>query len=113
MNEVLFYILLIAFAYFICTRIIENYVNIENFDPSLVPVSSIITLAKVGQKILNGNNIINNLGGLQVGYSNTATGNLNVSGDLDFPGLATKLKFTKGGWYSYLEVPKEVVKDFG
>lgn len=68
----------------------------ENFDPSLVPVSSIITLAKVGQKILNGNNTINNLGGLQVGYSNTATGNLNVSGDLNFPGLATELKFTKG-----------------
>ncbi len=23
-----------------------------------------------------------------------------------------KLKFTKGGWYGYLDVPKEVVKEF-
>ena len=96
MNDILFYTLVIAFIYFIYTRIIENYGNIENFDPSLVPVSSIITLAKVGQKIINGNTTMDNLGGLQVGYNNTATGNLNVSGDLNFPGLATNLKFTKG-----------------
>ena len=32
--------------------------------------------------------------------------------DYDEAEKLLKLKFTKGGWYGYKEVPKEVVKDF-
>ena len=46
----------------------------ENFDPSLVPVSSIVTLAKVAQKLVDGNGTLTNPGNL------TVTGNLTVSG---------------------------------
>jgi len=53
----------------------------ENFDPSLVPVSSIITLAKVAQKIVDGNGTLTNPANLQIGTPN-ATGNLLVTGDI-------------------------------
>ena len=47
----------------------------ENFDPSLVPVSSIVTLAKVAQKLVDGNGTLTNPGNL------TVTGNLQTNGN--------------------------------
>jgi hypothetical protein len=70
-----------VFLYFLFTYILENYlVEQENFDPSLVPVSSIVTLAKVAQKLVNGNGTLTNPGNLQIGKDMQATGNLTVTG---------------------------------
>ena len=81
-NNIYFYLLLGVFLYFLFTYILENYlVEQENFDPSLVPVSSIVTLAKVAQKLVNGNGTLTNPGNLQIGKDVGATsGNLTVTG---------------------------------
>jgi hypothetical protein len=80
-NNIYFYLLLGVFLYFLFTYILENYlVEQENFDPSLVPVSSIVTLAKVAQKLVNGNGTLTNPGNLQIGKDMQATGNLTVTG---------------------------------
>jgi len=81
MNNIYFYLILSVFLYFIFTRVLENFlVAQENFDPSLVPVSSIVTLAKVAQKLVNGNGTLTNPGNLQIGASTSAPGNLTVTG---------------------------------
>ena len=85
MKDMYFYLLLGVFLYFILTKLLDNYLNNnleqENFDPSLVPVSSIVTLAKVAQKLVNGNGTLTNPGNLQIGIGNgSATGNLRVTG---------------------------------
>jgi len=78
------YILLLGLIiYYIISRFYEKY--IENFDPSLVPVSSIIILAKAGQKIIDGNATLTNPDNLQIGTPN-ATGNLLVTGDTNTTG---------------------------
>ena len=61
--------------------IISNYLkkHLENFDPSLVPVSSIVTLAKVAQKLVDGGGTLTNPGNLTLGTA-TAPGNLIVTG---------------------------------
>lgn len=88
MNNLYFYLLLGVFLYFILTKILDNYLATqENFDPSLVPVSSIVTLAKVAQKIVNGNGTLTNPGSLQIGASTTAPGNLIVNGTAKVSGL--------------------------
>jgi cytoskeletal protein CcmA (bactofilin family) len=75
------YILLICLIlFYLLSRYFEKYYSQENFDPSLVPVSSIITLAKVAQKIITGNGTLTNPGNLQIGTPST-TGNLTVTGD--------------------------------
>ena len=80
-NNIYFYLLLGVFLYFLFTYILENYlVEQENFDPSLVPVSSIVTLAKVAQKLVNGNGTLTNPGNLQIGKDMQATGALTVTG---------------------------------
>jgi len=80
-NNLYFYLLLGVFLYFLFTYVLENYlVEQENFDPSLVPVSSIVTLAKVAQKLVNGNGTLTNPGNLQIGKDMQATGNLTVTG---------------------------------
>ena len=81
-NNIYFYLLLGVFLYFLFTYILENYlVEQENFDPSLVPVSSIVTLAKVAQKLVNGNGTLTNPGNLQIGKDSGATsGSLTVTG---------------------------------
>ena len=82
MKNILFYILLFAFIYFIYTRLfLKSTLEQENFDPSLVPVSSIVTLAKVAQKLVNGNGTLTNPGNLQIGASTSAAGNLTVTGN--------------------------------
>jgi len=80
-NNIYFYLLLGVFFYFLFTYILENYlIEQENFDPSLVPVSSIVTLAKVAQKLVNGNGTLTNPGNLQIGKDMQATGALTVTG---------------------------------
>ena len=75
------YILLICLIlFYILSRFFEKYYSQENFDPSLVPVSSIITLAKVAQKIVDGNGTLTNPANLNIGTTN-AKGNLLVTGD--------------------------------
>jgi hypothetical protein len=84
-NNIYFYLLLGVFLYFLFTHVLENYlVEHENFDPSLVPVSSIVTLAKVAQKLVNGNGTLTNPGNLQIGKDAEATGNLTVTGKTTF-----------------------------
>ena len=62
----------------------------ENFDPSLVPVSSIVTLAKVAQKLVNGNGTLTNPGNLQIGATGTTPGgNLTVTGNSTVMGNST------------------------
>ena len=91
MNNIYFYLILIVFLYFIFTRVLENFlVEQENFDPSLVPVSSIVTLAKVAQKLVNGNGTLTNPGNLQIGASTgPAAGNLTVTGGILVNGANT------------------------
>ena len=67
--------------YFIINKLTENYLSTqENFDPSLIPVSSIVTLAKVAQKLVDGNGTLTNPGNLQIGASTATPGNLTVNG---------------------------------
>lgn len=93
MNNIYFYLLLGVLLYIIFTILIENYyynkLEQENFDPSLVPVSSIVTLAKVAQKIVNGNGVLSNPGNLQIGVSTSTPGNLSVTGDSTLTGNTT------------------------
>ena len=71
------YILLIAIiVYYFVTRLFENYSTQEDFDPSLVPVSSIVTLAKVAQKLVDGGGTLTNPGNL------TVTGTLQTNGNV-------------------------------
>jgi len=56
--------IVIIVVYYITTRYI--WCEQENFDPSLVPVSSIVTLAKVAQKLVDGNGTLTNPGNFQV-----------------------------------------------
>ena len=82
MKNILVYVLIGALLYYIYTRIfLKSNLAKENFDPSLVPVSSIVTLAKVAQKLVNGNGTLTNPGNLQIGASTSAAGNLTVTGN--------------------------------
>ena len=73
------YILLLGLIiYYIISRFYEKYT--ENFDPSLVPVSSIVTLAKVAQKIVDGGGTLTSPGNLTLGTPSNV-GNLLVTGN--------------------------------
>ena len=81
MNEIYLYLLLGVLFYFLLSKILDKYLTSqENFDPSLVPVSSIVTLAKVAQKLVNGNGTLTNPGNLQIGKDTTSSGSLTVTG---------------------------------
>ena len=86
-----FYLIFGILLYLIFTRILENYINIdqENFDPSLVPISSIISLSKVAQKLINENGTLINPGNLQLGASTSTPGNLTVTGLTNISGNTT------------------------
>jgi hypothetical protein len=78
------YILLICLiGYYIISNYLKNH--LENFDPSLVPVSSIVTLAKVAQKLVDGGGTLTNPGNLTLGTA-TAPGNLIVTGTTKLDG---------------------------
>jgi hypothetical protein len=76
----LYVILVIIIIYYIVSSLSENYSSSEHFDPSLVPVSSIVTLAKVAQKLVNTENTLINPGNLQIGM-HSAPGNFTVTGN--------------------------------
>jgi len=81
------YILVLCLAiYYIVARYLEKYV--ENFDPSLVPVSSIVTLAKVAQKLVDGGGTLTNPGNLTIGTPENK-GNLVVTGTTNLVGATT------------------------
>jgi len=81
MHELLCYSIFAIVLYFVLSQVFDNfYLEQENFDPSLVPVSSIVTLAKVAQKLVNGNGTLTNPGNLQIGKDASAPGNLTVTG---------------------------------
>jgi len=90
MNQIYYYLLLGVFLYFLFTRILDYFsLEQENFDPSLVPVSSIVTLAKVAQKLVDGNGTLTNPGNLQIGASTATPGNLTVTGNNTVNGTST------------------------
>lgn len=64
--KLIYWLLIIALFYYIINKFLDNYSTSEHFDPSLVPVSSIVTLAKVAQKIVTGNGTLTNPGNLNV-----------------------------------------------
>ena len=81
MKELFYYSIFAIVLYFVLTAIFDNFnLEQENFDPSLVPVSSIVTLAKVAQKLVNGNGTLTNPGNL------TLTGGFRVNGKLSTDG---------------------------
>ena len=87
MKDLFYYSIFAVILYFVLTAIFDNFtLEQENFDPSLVPVSSIITLAKVAQKLVNGNGTLTNPGNLQIGSSASAPGNLTVTGNANING---------------------------
>ena len=90
MKDILFYLLLGVLFYYILSRFLEYYtLEQENFDPSLVPVSSIVTLAKVAQKLVTGG-VLTNPGSLQIGTTNAGgAGNLVVTGNSTVNGNTT------------------------
>ena len=76
----LYILLVIIVIYYIISNLSENYSSSEHFDPSLVPVSSIVTLAKVAQKLVNGGDTLINPGNLHIGMP-SAPGNFTVTGN--------------------------------
>lgn len=86
----LYLLLLVLIVYYALKNIYSNYSNSEHFDPSLVPVSSIITLAKVAQKLVDGNGTLTNPGNLQIGVP-SAPGNLKVTGTTELSGVSTTI----------------------
>ena len=89
MKDILFYLLIGIFIYYILSRFLERYSpDIENFDPSLVPVSSIVTLAKVAQKLVNGNSTLTSPSNLILGSNSSGgAGNLTVTGNSKINGM--------------------------
>jgi hypothetical protein len=80
MKELFYYFIFAIILYFILTTVFDNLEQ-ENFDSSLIPVSSIVTLAKVAQKLVNINGTLINPGNLQIGVSATDPSNLTVTGN--------------------------------
>jgi hypothetical protein len=86
----IYLLLLILVLYYLFSNIYKKYSNQEDFDPSLVPVSSIVTLAKVAQKLVDGGGTLTNPGNLQIGLPSAgALGNLYVTGTNKVDGNTT------------------------
>ncbi len=77
----LYILVILLVIFYIVKRNMDNYKNIEveNFDPSLVPVSSIVTLAKVAQKLVDGGGTLTNPGNLRITGNQQIDGTLNVN----------------------------------
>jgi hypothetical protein len=88
----LYILLIILVLYYLINNLYQNYFSSEHFDPSLVPVSSIVTLAKVAQKLVDGGGTLTNPGNLNIGID-SARGNLTVTGNttLGFSGSDNKI----------------------
>jgi len=96
----IYLLLFILVLYYLLSNISQKYSNQEDFDPSLVPVSSIVTLAKVAQKLVDGGGTLTNPGNLQIGTpsapgnlivtgTNTTTGAVQLQNTLNVNGLTT------------------------
>ena len=84
MKELFYYFIFAIILYFVLTYVFDNFnLEQENFDPSLVPISSIVSLSKVAQKIVNGNGTLTNPGNLQIGNSTNDPKNLIVTGTIN------------------------------
>jgi hypothetical protein len=81
------YLLFILIILYLLYCYYKKYGDQENFDPSLVPVSSIVTLAKVAQKLVNGGGTLTNPGNLQIGIP-SAPGNLYITGTNKVDGVS-------------------------
>jgi len=87
----IYLLLFVLVLYYLLTNIVQKYSNEtqkEDFDPSLVPVSSIVTLAKVAQKLVDGGGTLTNPGNLNIGID-SAPGNLTVTGTTTLKGPNT------------------------
>ena len=113
MDNTYYYLVFGIIVYLLFTHILENYINHENFDPSLVPVSSIVSLAKQSQKLLNGNGTLTNPSNLQIGTSPSASGSLKVKGDTSVSGntILNTLTTTGSTNLSNLEVSENSTID--
>ena len=49
----IYIILIIIILYYIFTNLLQTYLNQENFDSTLVPVPSIVSLAQIVKHIVN------------------------------------------------------------
>jgi hypothetical protein len=97
MHQLVYYSIFAIILYFVLSSVFETFsVEQENFDPSLVPVSSIVTLAKVAQKLVNGNGTLTNPGNLQIGATGTTPGgNLTVTGGINTIGFNGTVSMTE------------------
>jgi len=83
MNDIYYYIIIGILLYVILTRVLDNYGNTnEIFDPSLVPVSSIVLLSKLTEKLSKSNEVISYPNKIQLGSSTPS--NLVVNGTSNF-----------------------------
>jgi hypothetical protein len=83
MNNMYFYLLIGVFLYILLSNYLQNFItDQENFDSSLVPISSIVSLAKIAQKMIvdNGKFIVRD--NLNIGSNTnvTVTGSTIVNG---------------------------------
>jgi len=113
MKELLFYLIFGIVLYYILRFITEKYYrntdNLnENFDPSLVPVSSIVSLAKITQEVVNNNGVLTSPGNLEIG-TNTIPGSLVVNGNSKF--LDT-VHINNNVWITSDKINKYLPKDY-
>ena len=97
MKDIIYYLFITIIIYYIVDKLFDNFsLEQENFDPSLVPISSIITLAKLSQKLINSNEFINT-GLLQIGFpGNNASANLLVYGNAELVNLTVPKLIVRG-----------------
>ena len=81
----------VLIIYLIIRQCVSNETYNENFDPSLVPVSSVVTLAKVAQKLVDGNGTLTNPGNLAV------TGTLHVGAPITIPATTNEYILSANG----------------
>jgi len=84
----IYLLLLVLVIYYLFSNLFQKFSNQEDFDPTLIPTSSIITLAKVAQKLVYGSGTLTNPGNLTLGISGNL-GNLTVTGTNTVNGEST------------------------
>jgi len=102
MKELLYYAIFAIILYFLLSSVFENfYLEQENYDPSVVPVSSIVTLAKIAEKLANNSGLLTIPSNLNLNSGNlTVTGSTNIVGQATTSGPNGSLLLNKFNWYS-------------
>jgi len=97
MKDIIYYLFVTIIIYYIVDKLFDNFsLEQENFDPSLVPISSIITLAKLSQKLINSNEFINTEL-LQIGFpGNNTSANFSVYGNAELVNLTVPKLIVRG-----------------